>query len=287
MRNRQSAGLLPLRLLRLLLLLCLVATGAGRPRVLRAGDAGAADALVAALRDGFPATLRGLAAALSGNFFKLYLSDQRNMIKGVTARPYGTRVLLSDVLDVLDAAVEEGRCRHLFCRRFIYPRISALRVPSLARGIGAFEASGFIGRTGRLRPMFRVSWQRLRWGMHYDNHCNTVVQLKGTKTWRFLRPGSVIARETLESDPNTPGYRHGMVDLFEDDDVWARETVVEDAGAMEITLHEGDMLLVPRGWVHAVQTREEFAASVNWFYECGGGEDYENAGQLHTILSEL
>ena len=76
-RNRQSksAGLLPLRLLLpllllppllLLLLLCPVATGADRPRVLRAGDAGAAGEQVAALIGAFgpwDTAIEALAAA--------------------------------------------------------------------------------------------------------------------------------------------------------------------------------------------------------------------------------
>jgi hypothetical protein len=264
---------------RLLLLLFLLCSEVGsvanvhRPRVLRSGEDGAANALVAALREDFPVSLRELASALRGPV-KLYVSRRRNMVKGITAQPFGTLLRFEDVLDILDAAEEKGRCRHLLCRRFVYPRTSAMNVPSLERGLELLQSSEYIGRKGRLRPTFRVSWQHLRWGMHYDSHCNTVVQLKGTKTWRFLPPDNTVAKETLESDRSSPGYRHGIVDLFEDDDVWAHETA--ESRAIEFEIHEGDMLLVPRGWAHAVQSRGNFSASVNWFYECDTVEEYED-----------
>ena len=59
-----------------------------------------------------------------------------------------------------------------------------------------------------------------------------------------------------------------------DDDVWAHETA--ESRAIEFEIHEGDMLLVPRGWAHAVQSRDNFSASVNWFYECDTVEEYED-----------
>ena len=92
--------------------------------------------------------------------------------------------------------------------------------------------------------------------------CNPEV-----KTWRFLPPSSITMVSLEADDVNSPAYRHGTVDLFVAG-IWAGEA----GKAMEFVLRPGDMLFVPRGWVHAVQSREGFSASVNWFYNCSADE---------------
>ena len=78
-----------------------------RPLVVRGsgGAVSASGSVVASLRESFPATLGELAVALQAQGalgrVKLYVSRERNMVKGITARPYGTPVHLLDVLSVL------------------------------------------------------------------------------------------------------------------------------------------------------------------------------------------
>lgn len=218
----------------------------------------------------FPGSLEELAQHLSekqdGGKMKVYVGRGRHMVKGLTARPYGKKVQLSKILDILASG---NSCRHILCNRYLYPRLPASNVPCLLEGITSFQQiddnPSLIRFEGLLPPTLRVSWQNIRWAMHYDNHCNTVVQLSGKKTWRFLPPNST-AMEHIEHDESRPSFRHGSLDLFENQD---SVNTFLDEGAMEVVLEAGDIIVVPKGWLHAVQAEEGFSSSVNWFYDCG------------------
>ena len=40
---------------------------------------------------------------------------------------------------------------------------------------------------------------------------------------------------------------------------------------MEVVLQAGDVLVVPNGWIHAVEAEAGFPSSMNWFYNCESG----------------
>uniref|UniRef100_A0ACD5XHK8 Uncharacterized protein n=1 Tax=Avena sativa TaxID=4498 RepID=A0ACD5XHK8_AVESA len=84
---------------------------------------------------------------------------------------------------------------------------------------------------------------------HYDDHCVLVWQLLGSKKWK-------IWPNTRSILPRLYGPFHSLDDL------------VDDGGRVEV-VHEGDILYIPRGWVHEAHTdvddgESEVNASTNY-----------------------
>jgi ribosomal protein L16 Arg81 hydroxylase len=77
---------------------------------------------------------------------------------------------------------------------------------------------------------------------HYDTHEVFVLQVAGTKRWRLFEPPSTLPHRT---QPFTPaGY------------------VLPAAPILELELKPGDLLYLPRGYVHAAHTSRKHSAHV-------------------------
>lgn len=76
---------------------------------------------------------------------------------------------------------------------------------------------------------------------HYDNHDAIVLQIAGRKEWRVYPP---------------------VLPLPHRSQVFSPQTYVAPAPLMELTLTPGDLLYLPRGYVHSAATSDSFSAHV-------------------------
>ncbi|GAB2572701.1 hypothetical protein GCM10027168_01940 [Streptomyces capparidis] len=84
---------------------------------------------------------------------------------------------------------------------------------------------------------------------HWDTHHVWLAQVEGAKLWRLNRP---VFTDPLE--------RHAWTKVgFTPEQ---REAVTAGAPDFEITLHAGEVLWIPRGWVHHGRTGEEHSLHV-------------------------
>lgn len=74
---------------------------------------------------------------------------------------------------------------------------------------------------------------------HYDVHDVLVVQLHGTKTWIIHQPVLAVPRRDQPSSARAT-------------EVAAR---AEETPTLEVTLAPGDVLYLPRGWIHAARSQ--------------------------------
>lgn len=100
-------------------------------------------------------------------------------------------------------------------------------------------------------------------GRHYDTHDVLILQISGRKSWRIFRP---LVQLPLESIPPLPfeertamlkyargGPRKGRADI--DDDECGEPL-------SELTLAAGDLLYIPRGFIHEAWTTNESSTHV-------------------------
>jgi ribosomal protein L16 Arg81 hydroxylase len=93
-------------------------------------------------------------------------------------------------------------------------------------------------------------------GAHFDQHDTAVVQIAGSKRWRFA-PGPALPLETVPLLP------------FETREEMLRHRVppppfTEPEELEEIILGPGDFLYLPRGWVHDVQAIGTFTVHLTF-----------------------
>jgi bifunctional lysine-specific demethylase and histidyl-hydroxylase NO66 len=93
---------------------------------------------------------------------------------------------------------------------------------------------------------------------HYDDICAYILQLEGRKHWKVYAP--MNKRETL---PRTSSRD------FTEDDLKGMEPV------MDVVLSTGDLLYLPRGWIHQACTLPE------------GGTGGEHQHSLHLTVSAM
>jgi hypothetical protein len=77
---------------------------------------------------------------------------------------------------------------------------------------------------------------------HYDTHEVFVLQVAGTKRWRLFEPALTLPHRTQPFAP--AGY------------------VLPAAPILELELKQGDLLYLPRGYVHAAHTSQRHSAHV-------------------------
>ncbi|MDG4799896.1 cupin domain-containing protein [Micromonospora sp. WMMD980] len=85
---------------------------------------------------------------------------------------------------------------------------------------------------------------------HWDQYLGIVVQLKGSKTWELFAP-----------KVDAPYRDHAMsTNLWQDE--WVKQW--QDAGPDQtVELTAGDVLMLPRGWVHNPHSRNATETSVH------------------------
>jgi preprotein translocase subunit YajC len=88
---------------------------------------------------------------------------------------------------------------------------------------------------------------------HYDLHAVLIVQTSGSKTWHLYPPVMV---DPIEEQ----GRRGWMPQTFWDQDV-------KEAPYLETTLNPGDVLWIPRGWVHSGYATDEHSLHVTLGFE--------------------
>lgn len=101
---------------------------------------------------------------------------------------------------------------------------------------------------------------------HYDTHDVFVVQVAGTKRWRIHRP---VLESPLESQPWTD----------------RREEVAKAATAEpvhDIELAPGDVLYLPRGWIHSAEANAETSLHLTF-----GVHPFTRIDVLRAVLAEL
>ncbi|MEV0214964.1 cupin domain-containing protein [Micromonospora sp. NPDC050695] len=85
---------------------------------------------------------------------------------------------------------------------------------------------------------------------HWDQYLGIVVQLQGTKTWELFNP-----------KVDAPYRDHSMsTNLWQDD--WVKQWQ-EDGPYQTVELTPGDILMLPRGWVHNPHSRNSVETSVH------------------------
>ncbi|NJP35205.1 hypothetical protein HCJ94_25325 [Micromonospora sp. HSS6-12] len=85
---------------------------------------------------------------------------------------------------------------------------------------------------------------------HWDQYLGIVVQLEGSKTWELFEP--VVA---------SPYRDHAMsTSLWQDE--WVKQWQ-ESGPDQTVELTAGDVLVLPRGWVHNPHSRKSAGASVH------------------------
>lgn len=73
---------------------------------------------------------------------------------------------------------------------------------------------------------------------HWDTHTAVIAQLSGHKVWELYRP--------LIPDPMAPHQNWGLIGFTDEQRAFLEETAPDRA----VTLRPGDVLWIPRGWVH-------------------------------------
>jgi lysine-specific demethylase/histidyl-hydroxylase NO66 len=97
---------------------------------------------------------------------------------------------------------------------------------------------------------------------HWDGHSSFLIQTEGSKNWQIFEP--------IVEDPMTPGsIRSGQLSA----DFADREPL------LEIELHIGDVLWLPRGWIHNGVTADEWSLHVTI-----GIKQFTSQGLLASLL---
>lgn len=92
---------------------------------------------------------------------------------------------------------------------------------------------------------------------HYDTHPVLIVQTAGSKTWQLHRP---LYTDPLEHQP------FGKLELSEQQ--W--EQLRHGTPFLEAVLHPGDLLWIPRGWIHNGFATDEPSLHVSYSFAAVG-----------------
>lgn len=99
---------------------------------------------------------------------------------------------------------------------------------------------------GRVWVNLFVSAQKDGIGAHWDDNDVFVIQLQGNRKWEFWPPDPILptaASKQLESEPNSEPV----------------ETQI---------LSPGDLMIVPRGWIHKTTLESPFSVHLMFAYRC-------------------
>jgi ribosomal protein L16 Arg81 hydroxylase len=104
--------------------------------------------------------------------------------------------------------------------------------------------------------------------LHHDTHSVFIVQTSGSKMWRLYEPAF--------ADP-LEGQSYNAVVPKAD-----RDRIAESKPALEVTLHPGDVLWVPRGWVHSGRSTDTHSLHVTL-----GFNPYTPLRVLEKLLEQM
>ncbi|WP_327031883.1 JmjC domain-containing protein [Micromonospora ureilytica] len=85
---------------------------------------------------------------------------------------------------------------------------------------------------------------------HWDQYLGIVVQLEGAKTWELFEPK--VESPYRDHSMSTNLWQDGWVDQWQ-----------KDGPDQTVELTPGDILMLPRGWVHNPHSRKSVGASVH------------------------
>lgn len=122
-----------------------------------------------------------------------------------------------------------------------------IKVPSLYRAI--FESDEVYDSETPMRLWVQPNNNKTPW--HYDvGGCHGFnLQIKGRKRWKIVSPNTPL--------PQLPMLNINAVDVgYSPDD--------DKVDCYRFIAEPGDMLFLPRGWAHTVETLEEVNINLNW-----------------------
>ncbi|XP_073501816.1 HSPB1-associated protein 1 isoform X2 [Phyllobates terribilis] len=125
---------------------------------------------------------------------------------------------------------------------------------------------GFPGRDGRDSTLW-IGSRGANTPCHIDSYgCNLVLQVQGRKKWRLF-------------PPEDTAYLYPTRIPYEESSVFSRVNVVNPDGRRHpafsrarphvVTLHPGQVLVVPRRWWHYVESVDDVTVSINSWLELG------------------
>ncbi len=138
-----------------------------------------------------------------------------------------------------------------FCRRLSY---------ELGRPVGAGAFLTPAGAQG--------------FGHHYDMYSIFAVQLSGRKTWQLYRPAWNLPLELLEQS-----WQNGRLLSAED-----RRRIAHGEPDMVVDLAAGDVLWLPRGWIHNVFATDD--TSLHLTIQLHGLTEHRMVDALKVMLAQ-
>lgn len=128
-----------------------------------------------------------------------------------------------------------------------------------AHGIGNVINPGIVKRliSTLYKKEIRVFWisaKQSRTPGHFDLYDNFNIQLKGSKRFILYPPR---LRTALKFGEGVKNFRYTPIDI-------ERECLFP-GDRVEIITHPGDVLFIPEGWVHAVETLEDSMNVAQWY----------------------
>ena len=98
-------------------------------------------------------------------------------------------------------------------------------------------------------------------GIHFDEHHVFIIQLEGTKRWKFsTRPGVEAPVSPVSA------ARDEFISGYQTDNPWAQVRLPQDSGMQEVTLTPGDVLFMPPGTWHD-GVADDYSLSVTTYVE--------------------
>ena len=109
------------------------------------------------------------------------------------------------------------------------------------------------------KPTFRLGFNELRYGAHFDWHSNYLAQVAGVKRVVLFNPVEGHKLHWVNDDAH-PHFRQALV--------WPRLNLQNQsefpdflgAKALQVVLHPGDMLLIPALWLHYLEAKSPVAS---------------------------
>ena len=184
---------------------------------------------------------------------KTYMSKSNLLIKH-----YNTKVKTSTLLKLL----QKSNAAKAYYNAI--PRTNAYYASKLAPHIFKLTEDIFKSHP-KIPPLLRCTLRSgVKWSAHYDGHQNHVLQILGVKVWLLFPPGVVLPELLFPS--GHASERHSIIDFAQPSDKhrFEVEKLIQKYGIVAV-LRPGDILYVPKLWIHFTLSLTKETISVNWF----------------------